>query len=187
MCIRDRVIDQTPTTLEVYEPCNFASNFAYYTLMSQTKVLDSIPTRSQKALGQAAAGLTLGSSFFHASHTRLGQELDNLMIKIIAYCLYQTYINSLNLPEDTSSIIMQLKDGNRGKNSVELAQFMTDMFRSYPSDTWHQHIQTLDVPKYETTFGAIVITICTNSKGFISSTICQLEKGFLLDLSLIHI
>ena len=116
------VIDEKSTTLEVFEPCNYASNFAYYTLMSQTSTLGEMPTSSRKALGQAAAGLTLGSSFFHASHTRLGQELDNLMIKIIAYTLYETYINSLNLPHDTSSVITQLKSSDRDMNGVQLAQ-----------------------------------------------------------------
>jgi len=174
------VIDDTPTMLEVFEPCNFASNFAYYSLMSKTTSLLSMPSSSRKALGQAAAGLTLGSSFFHASHTRLGQDLDNLMIKIIAYILYETYINSLNLPDDTSTIITRLKSGNRERNGVDLAQFMTDMFREDPSETWHQRIQTLDVPRYETTFGALVLAMCTNTR-HVSNVICNIENNFLLD------
>jgi len=176
----DMVIDGTPTKLQVFEPCNFASNFAYYSLMSKTTSLRSMTSSSRKALGQAAAGLTLGSSFFHASHTHLGQELDNLMIKIIAYILYETYIDSLNLPDDTSTIITRLKSGNRERNGVDLAQFMTDMFREDPSEMWHQKIQTLDVPRYETTFGALVLAMCTNTR-HVKNMICNIENSFFLD------
>ena len=169
------VIDEKSTTLEVFEPCNYASNFAYYTLMSQTNALKKMPSSSRKALGQAAAGLTLGSSFFHASHTRLGQELDNLMIKIIAYTLYETYINSLNLPNDTSSVITQLKSSNRDMTGVQLAQFMTDLFRRYPAETWLQQIQALDVPRYETTFGALVLAMCANTES-LTNIVCNIEN-----------
>lgn len=162
--VLENVIDQSPTSLQVFERCNFASNFAYYNLMHQVHFLVWMPPRSKRALVQASAALTLGSSFFHGSHTQLGQLMDNLMIKIIAYTLYEAYINALNLPTTTPKLVLQLKAAGRPMTGIELAQDITDMLRLAPSDTWMDHVKSLDVPKYESTFGAFILAMDAHAK-----------------------
>ena len=151
--------DQPPMSLNVLERCNFASNFAYYNLMYQAQQLTYLTHDTKKALVQASAGLTLSSSFFHGSHTHLGQLLDNLMIKIIAYILYEAYINALDLPETTPLLVTQLSEVGRPLSGIQLAQDITDMFKDDPSHTWMERAQALDVPSYERTFGALILTM----------------------------
>ena len=156
---------QSPASLRIFEECNFASNFAYYNLMYKTTSLVWMPEDAKKALGQASAGLALGSSFFHGSHTNLGQTLDNMMIKIIAFILYETYINKLQLPDQTPDIIMTLKqEARRERTGVQMAQGITDMYRNEPVENWNQILQALDVPRYEITFGAIIMTMSAHAK-----------------------
>ena len=156
--------DRSPTSLTVFERCNFASNFAYYNLMYHARKLVWVSHDTKKALVQASAGLTLSSSFFHASHTQLGQLLDNLMIKIIAYTLYDAYITSLELPNTTPLLVSKLTEAGRPKTGIELAQDLTDMFRTQPSNTWTESVQRLDVPRYERTFGALILTMYAHAK-----------------------
>ena len=132
--------------------------------MHQVHFLVWMPPRSKRALVQASAALTLGSSFFHGSHTHLGQFMDNLMIKIIAYTLYEAYINALNLPTTTPKLVLQLKAAGRPMTGIELAQDITDMLRLAPSDTWMDHVKSLDVPKYESTFGAFILAMDAHAK-----------------------
>jgi len=162
--VLDQLQDQSPTSLEVLERCNFASNFAYYNLMYHARKLVWVSHDTKKALVQASAGLTLSSSFFHASHTQLGQLLDNLMIKIIAYTLYEAYITSLELPNTTPLMVSKLTEAGRPKTGIELAQDLTDMFRTQPSNTWTESVQRLDVPRYERTFGALILTMEAHAK-----------------------
>ena len=49
-------------------------------------------------------------------------------------------------------------------SGVELAQDLTDMFRNLPSSEWDEHTLSLDVPNYETTFGALILTMNAHSK-----------------------
>lgn len=156
---------QSPARLRIFEQCNFASNFAYYNLMYKTTSLVYMPKDAKKALGQASAGLALGSSFFHGSHTNLGQKLDNMMIKIIAFVLYETYINGLHLPDQTPDIIMTLKqEARRERTGVQMAQGITDMYRNEPVENWNQILQAIDVPNYEITFGALIMTMSAHAK-----------------------
>jgi len=164
LMVLDNMIDVPRTSLRIYERCNFASNFAYYNLMIQVRQLVFMPKESIKALVQATAALTLSSSFFHGSHTHLGQIMDNLMIKIIAFILYETYIKALGLPPSTSKLVLQLKAAGRPMSGIELAQDITDMFRNSPSDSWLEHVQSLDVPNYESTFGAFILTMDAHAK-----------------------
>ena len=155
----EHLADQPPMSMNVLERCNFASNFAYYNLMYQAQELTYLTPDTKKALVQASAGLTLSSSFFHGSNTRLGQLLDNLMIKIIAYILYEAYINALDLPETTTLLVTQLSEIERPMSGIELAQDITSMFKDDPSHTWMEHAQALEVPTYERTFGALILAM----------------------------
>ena len=162
--ILEPLTGQSPASIRIFEECNFASNFAYYNLTYKTTSLVWMPEDAKKALGQASAGLALGSSFFHGSHTILGQTLDNMMIKIIAFILYETYINTLHLPDQTPNIVMTLKQGGRDRTGVQMAQDITDMFKEEPVEDWNEIIQRIDVPRYEITFGALMMTMSAHAK-----------------------
>ena len=61
------------------EPCNYASNLAYYhdvTMICQHEGWN-IPKEYSTAMAQGFAALAMGSSFWHGSHTLLGNIADN--------------------------------------------------------------------------------------------------------------
>ena len=87
------VVNVIPLT-GIYEPCNYVSNFAYYHVV--TSICDhtgwSIDPSYTVAMGQAFTcgspskyhptqypppALTVGSAFWHGSHTLLGNIADN--------------------------------------------------------------------------------------------------------------
>jgi len=80
-----------------YEPCNYASNLAYYHAV--TKICDypnwSVSAEMQKNQLQAMASLAVGSAFMHQSYTYVGARFDNLMISIISYMGHQMIVESL--------------------------------------------------------------------------------------------
>lgn len=73
--------------MEIYEPCNYASNVAYY--HSATRICDypdwTIDEVNQNAFKQSFATLAMGSAFWHGSHTYDGYSFDNNMIAVISY------------------------------------------------------------------------------------------------------
>ena len=90
------------TNPPIYEPCNFASNWAYYQLAEATTRLPDLARlnpAASKALVQTSAGLAFSSSFFHGSHTILGNLLDNHMIKILAFIIHQTHLKTSNISD----------------------------------------------------------------------------------------
>ena len=48
-----------------------------------------------RSLGQVSAAIALGSAFFHASHTSLGQRTDGDIISVIALIMHQVMATSL--------------------------------------------------------------------------------------------
>ena len=144
--------------LTIHEPCNFASNWAYYHLAGAAGQMEWMQPDTKKALAQATSGLAFSSAFFHGSHTQLGQLLDNHMIKIISYILLQAHMNASNI---TISILTDLQEEPREMTGIQMAQHMTDMFRTEPASKWDAIVNIMDVPSYEYTFSAFTVTILT--------------------------
>jgi hypothetical protein len=75
----------------VFEPCNYASNVAYY--HAATRICDypdwSVDDETVNAHKRSFATLAMGSSMWHGSHTFVGYSFDNNMIALIAYLGYQ--------------------------------------------------------------------------------------------------
>ena len=89
----------------IYEPCNYASNLAYYHVV--TMICDnkewSLPREYTTAMAQAFTcnykvhikhnlvsyftALTVGSAFWHGSHTLLGNIADNRFIDVVSITL----------------------------------------------------------------------------------------------------
>jgi hypothetical protein len=77
----------------VVEPCNYASNIAYY--HSALKVCDypnwQENTRQKGFINDLKRGfatLATGSAFFHGSMTYVGKRFDNDLIAMIAFQSY---------------------------------------------------------------------------------------------------
>merc|ERR1719244_290116 len=155
----------TPTNrrLVIYEPCNTASNLAYYHLtvaISNYIPNWSLPARSVRALGESTAALTIGSSFYHASHTRLGSEADITNIRIMSYILHQAVISTLP-PHLVTTPLLHLQSTPRQLTGVELSQVVRDMYLNQPVKEWLPTFQSLDVPTRRLSLAAFVCTLLT--------------------------
>jgi len=75
----------------IYEPCNSASNLAYY--RTAMGVCDHegwvMGEDSQQALIEAYVALSMGSFFWHGSHSFLGNVADNRLIDVLSFVAYQ--------------------------------------------------------------------------------------------------
>jgi len=99
-----------------YEPCNYASNLAYY--HSVTKICDyedwSTTPEMQQNHMKAMSALAVGSAFMHQSYTYVGARFDNLMISLISYLGHQSMVQNL---ADKSPILQELSNVTRSMNS----------------------------------------------------------------------
>ena len=148
----------------IYEPCNYASNMAYYhdaTEMCHNKNKLSMSRDSYVAIIQSFSFLAFGSSVMHGSNTRLG-NLDGHMIGVLSYAIYQASIEHLR-DLGASPIITDLKSTNRALTGVEMARSMSDMFLTMPVNQWLSHFTAMDRPEYELTFSAIVTSMLSIS------------------------
>lgn len=97
------------------------SNVAYY--HAATRICDypnfSIDESYRKAIKQSFVTLSMGSSFWHGSHTNLGVTYDNNMIAVISYIAHQMSISSFN---SSSAILNGLRDDITVMPSKELSQ-----------------------------------------------------------------
>lgn len=143
----------------IYEPCNYASNLAYYHVV--TMICDntewSVPEDYQLAMAQAFTSLTVGSAFWHGSHTLLGNIADNRFIDVVAFIAHQASL--ANLP--VSDAVRDLSMIPRARDSRATAQQLADLLRSEQVDNWTQGIEELDTPDYMLTFSGIVCTLLT--------------------------
>merc|ERR1711970_598981 len=143
----------------IYEPCNYASNLAYYHVV--TMICDntdwSLPREYTDAMAQAFTSLTVGSAFWHGSHTLLGNIADNRFIDVVSYIAHQGSL--LNLP--VSSAVKDLSLSPRSKSSTATAQQLVDMLRTQSVDTWKDGIADLDTPDYMLSFSGIICTLLT--------------------------
>lgn len=91
---------QAPVEMDIWEPCNYASNLAYDRLVVEM-CLQQQWTLSANAVTKIAEAfniVTFGSAFFHGSQTKTGESQDILSIEIFCYILYQAGVS--NLPYD---------------------------------------------------------------------------------------
>ena len=85
----------------IYEPCNYASNIAYYqAAMRVCKHKFSVDKMYVRSLKRSFSTMAIGSSFLHGSHTYVGYSFDRNMIALTAYLAHQVSVNSL--PGDSS-------------------------------------------------------------------------------------
>jgi len=143
----------------IYEPCNYASNFAYYHVV--TMICDhtgwNIDPSYTVAMGQAFTSLTVGSAFWHGSHTLLGNIADNRFIEVVAFLAHQASLENLEVP----ALVRDLSLSPRTSNAKETANQLAELLRTQPVDTWKDGIAELDTPDYMVTFSGIICTLLT--------------------------
>merc|ERR1712183_505007 len=132
--------------LLVFEPCNFASNIAYYHMNIALARYDQwvLSHSVVRGLAQASASLALGSAFWHGSHTNLGSEADVNMIAVMAYIMHQASMEHLPSHVKTS-VLVDLKETQRPLTGVEVSQVLTDMYRVEPNSKWLSILTSLDI------------------------------------------
>lgn len=95
--------------MPIYEPCNYASNIAYYHTATEICAREgwNFPEYQVKAIGMTFAILGQGSAFFHGSETSNGGAADVRINDLFAYVAYQAAFEKVE-PLD-NSIIHQLR------------------------------------------------------------------------------
>ena len=141
--------------MTVYEPCNYASNIAFYHAAKRACDYEwSIDDKMVTAVKRNMATMGAGSSFWHGSHTFVGYSFDNQMISAIAYLAHQAITGSL---AGDSSVLKELSDTPRNLTSAEVSEQLTLMFSNQPVVEWSETINTIDMPHdYFVIFGAII-------------------------------
>eukprot|EP00462_Mataza_sp_D1_P019372 CAMPEP_0175127334 /NCGR_PEP_ID=MMETSP0087-20121206/4333_1 /TAXON_ID=136419 /ORGANISM="Unknown Unknown, Strain D1" /LENGTH=415 /DNA_ID=CAMNT_0016409309 /DNA_START=128 /DNA_END=1375 /DNA_ORIENTATION=- len=148
----------------IYEPCNYVSNVAYYRVVPQ--LCDhtgwTMEQADVRALIQGFSALAFGSSFWHGSHTWLGNQADNRFIDVISFVSYQAAVASLpcNSTDASCDIIKGLNATKSRRSSVISTQKLSDMLRTTNVNTWlKQMTYVLDMPQYFLTFSAIICNL----------------------------
>ena len=148
----------------IYEPCNYASNLAYYKdvtefcLRRDSEKPMNLPNEYVVALGKAYSALAFGSSFMHGTHTEVGHQQDARCIDVIAYIIHQGCFLALS---NVSSIVTDLKNETRPMQAIEIAEDFLSMYLNKPVYEWHDHIDTIDMPNYYLSFAGIISTIAS--------------------------
>ena len=150
--------------MPVYEPCDFASNLAYYhdvlefcDRMSSSQPFH-LPQKYVNSLGKVFSSLAMGSSFWHGSNTLLGRSQDRRILAAMAYTLHQASLAPLSSP---SPILTDLSLYRRPLTSIEIVDRFVDMHMKMPVSEWLEATQELDMPDYFLTFTGIVSTVMT--------------------------
>ena len=162
-------MEQNATTttflnMVIYEPCNYASNIAFY--HDTTEICNrysngdpfSYPPEYVFALGKAFSQLAMGSSFMHGSHTKLGHQQDAEGIRVVSYLVHQ---GSLAAFPDASSVLTDLSPSPRSLNSIEIAEELFQMYLTQPVDQWYNRTDSIDVPDYMLSFSGFFSTVFT--------------------------
>lgn len=143
--------------MTVYEPCNYASNVAYF--RSATRICNyknwSANDQQINAAKRGFVTLGMGSAFWHGSHTFVGYEFDNNMIAVISYLAHQQSVELLK----GGSVLHELSLNNRTTDSIGVADILTQMTIDKGVPEWAEILDTVDMPHvYFTTFAALIAT-----------------------------
>ena len=147
----------------IYEPCNYASNIAYYHGANEICKNEGnlqISEESSVAVIQAFSYLGFGSSFWHGSVTDLGITMDIGFIDILAYVLHQASIENLRML-GASPVITDLNSTPRNLSGIEMTSSILDMFMNKPVYEWKTHIDDIDKPDRFLIFSGIVSSACS--------------------------
>ena len=105
--------EQEYHNIGIFEPCNYASNVAYYHVVTSICSYQdwSLPSPYTLAMAQSFTALTVGSAFWHGSHTLLGNIADNRFIDVVSFIAHQASLENL----EVSSIVRDLSETPRNR------------------------------------------------------------------------
>ena len=91
------------------------------------------------------------------------------MIKIIAFILYQTHIETSGFTNPVLNDLMA--GGKRNMTGVEMAEYMTNVLKDHPATEWKDLVEEMNVPSYEKSVSALVLTLLEQMEqtGFITN------------------
>lgn len=141
----------------VVEPCNYASNVAYYRAVK--KICDYKDWKSSREdkvnIKRLFAGMASGSMFMHSSFTSVGGTMDTHLISGIAYAAYLMGIE--HMPKKTT-YLKYLTSKPRKKNITKVVDEITDSFIHMSVPNWKRYLDHMDIPQnYYRVFAAITV------------------------------
>ena len=156
-----------PEPYWVVEPCNFASNAAYYRAMTAVCQYDesfAMPTDAKRAVKQSLATLAVGSAWWHGSNTQVGLILDNGLIAVHLNNVYRIMVDPLSIveeEEDTPRVIRSLRTDVDAPDLAELNHNISHVFSNEDISNWGPTLEHLPIRiVYEETVLAAYSFVC---------------------------
>ena len=150
--------------MTIYEPCNYASNVAFYHVVTEfcSKRISgepvSIGEEYIQGFGKAFSTLAMGSAFMHGSHTNLGGQQDTGPIKVIALMIHQSSISAI---PNASCVLTDLSETPRKYSGLDLAEEFVKMHLNLPVYEWYDYTDAFEMPNYYLIFSGIFTTVLT--------------------------
>jgi len=143
----------------VYEPCNYVSNVAYY--RSATRICSypewSLNEEYRRELKRGFYILSMGSAFWHGSHTYLGYQFDNTMIAMIAFTGYQGMVAPIT---NGNTYIRDISPVPRNHTGIQVSDGLANWMADQPAMKWGEYLANLDIEiDYTVTFGGLLSVI----------------------------
>jgi len=152
--------------ITIAEPCNTISNVAFYRSMfalcdRSNRGLDWNMQREEvRGLVRGLNLLAFGSTFYHASITKVGNRIDNLGIQIIAFIGHQALVNALG--DNPDPVLFNLaRNSTRAFTGVLAAEELSRILLMDDPNTWLNSSNSIDIPDYPSSFAGIVALLFT--------------------------
>merc|ERR1711997_1316646 len=156
--------------MPIWEPCNYASNLAYYHTTTEicSRQQWNLPEDDVKAMAITFAILAQGSAFWHGSETVNGGHADVRINDLFAYVAYQAVMQKV-VPLE-SSIIHDLSLTPRVSNGNQITSDFVDMYINDPVEEWGTKLVAADIPNLR-------LTMC----GYFGTALTLLYEEDLVD------
>ena len=131
-----------PGGMTVFEPCNAASNLAFYKGVvrmcrnpNEWNLSDEYLIEIKRIISQIA----MGSTLMHGGHTHLGGIMDGKNISILAYLLHSALVGALGI---TNPKIRDMTFEARDISALELSQNLTSLYATEPNTVeWGKYLE----------------------------------------------
>jgi len=164
--------------MPVWEPCNYASNIAYYHTVIEhcAKETWSMSSASVNTIIKSYASLGAGSSFMHMSETRVGGISDVRVNDLIGYIAFHEAMSGLKA---NGSILHELSETNRVTPVDKVVDDLMMMYINKPADQWGPGLSNADI-------ASLPLSMCGFFSGALSMVlpddITEIVVGGLLEL-----
>jgi hypothetical protein len=146
----------------IYEPCNYASNIAYHRTMIEVcergrrdDLAWTLPQEIVRGYVEVYNALGVGSAFFHASNTAVGNAIDNKPIEFFALMFVQGALSSVPFNPVLHEVRLPT-DTPHQHTGAGFTDAMTEMLATKSVYEWNAILRSMNSPYYYLTFGAFV-------------------------------